>query len=40
MFLLFIRWAGLVCGTWYKMVSERRGVRRVVKCPFPPGNWD
>jgi len=37
MFLRFIRWAGLVCGTWYKMVNERTGVRRVVKCLFPPG---
>jgi len=36
MFLRFIRWAGLVCGTWYKIVSDCMGVRRVGKCPFPP----
>ena len=36
MFLRFIRWAGLVCGTWYKIVNDCMGVRRVGKCPFPP----
>ena len=36
MFLRFIRWAGFVCGIWYKTVNDRMGVRRVGKCPFPP----
>ena len=41
MFLRFNRWAGLVCGTWYKIVNYRRTVRRGGKCPFcPPGIWD
>jgi len=35
MFLRFIRWAGVVCGTWYKRVNDRLGVRRVGKYPFP-----
>jgi len=36
MFLRFIRWAGFVYGTWYKIVNDRMGVRRVGKYPFPP----
>jgi len=28
MFLRFIKWAGLVCEIWYKMVNDRMGVRR------------
>ena len=28
MLLRFIRWAGLVYGTWYKIVNDRMGVRR------------
>jgi len=35
MFLRFIRWAGLVCGTWYKIVNDRTGVRRGVNARFP-----
>jgi len=27
--LRFIRWAGRVCGTWYKIVNDRMGVHRV-----------
>jgi len=34
-FLHFIRWAGLVCGTWYKIVSDRTGVRRGANARFP-----
>jgi len=40
-FLRFIRWAGHVCGTWYKIVNDCMGVRRAAKRAFaPPGNWD
>ena len=28
MLLRFIRWAGLVYGTWYEIVNDRMGVRR------------
>jgi len=36
MFLLFIRWAGLVCGTWYKIVNDRMGVRKSGKTGISP----
>jgi len=35
-FLRFIRWADLVCGTWYKIVSDRMGVRKWAKRTFAP----
>jgi len=35
-FLRFIRWAGFVCGTWYKTVNDRMGVHRGAKRAFAP----
>jgi len=36
MFLRFIRWAGLVCETWYKIDNDRAGVRKGGQMPFFP----
>jgi len=35
-FLRFVRWAGLVWGTWYKRVNYRMDVRRVGKTGIFP----
>jgi len=36
MFPRLIRWAGLVCGTWYEIVNDRTGVRKGGEMPVSP----